>query len=132
MDAAKQVKAIEAIMGQAQVFAGAWSLVGGVFDSGQMLDDANDAKAELRAMVTEALQELEAENASLRAFAQRAAEADRERNPLTVEQIQEYADPFVRCLGGDHWYTGEDGISSNSGQIELFVRVIEAAHKIKE
>lgn len=54
-----------------------------------------------------------------------------ERKPLTVDQIQEYAEPFVRCLGGDNWSTGEDGISSNSGQIELFVRAIEAAHGIK-
>ena len=44
-------EATAAIMAQAQVFASAWSLVGGRFDTGTALDDANDAKAELRTMV---------------------------------------------------------------------------------
>lgn len=42
---------IDAIMEQAQVFASAWSLVGGRFDHGDMLKDAEAAKAELRQML---------------------------------------------------------------------------------
>jgi hypothetical protein len=43
------------IMEQAQVFASAWSLVGGRFDGGTAMDDAEVAKNELRQMVVEAL-----------------------------------------------------------------------------
>jgi len=42
---------IDSVMEQAQVFASAWSLVGGRFDSGNGLEDAEQAKAELRAML---------------------------------------------------------------------------------
>ena len=42
---------IDKIMEQAQVFASAWSLVGGRFDAGVALDDAQEAKAELRSMI---------------------------------------------------------------------------------
>ena len=38
-------------MADAQVFASAWSLVGGQFDNGQMLGEAQAAKAELRAAI---------------------------------------------------------------------------------
>ena len=38
-------------MEQAQVFASAWSLVGGRFDGGSAMDDAEEAKSELRVMV---------------------------------------------------------------------------------
>jgi hypothetical protein len=43
---------IDSVMEQAQVFASAWSLVGSRFDSGNGLEDAEQAKAELRAMLT--------------------------------------------------------------------------------
>ena len=43
---------IDSVMDQAQIFASAWSLVGGRFDSGNGLKDAEQAKAELRAMLT--------------------------------------------------------------------------------
>ena len=46
---------VNQIMEQAQVFASAWSLVGGMFDSGDAIDDANDAKDELRDIVTRAI-----------------------------------------------------------------------------
>lgn len=42
---------IETLMEQAQVFASAWSLVGGPFDSGNALENAEDAKEELREML---------------------------------------------------------------------------------
>jgi len=42
---------IDSVMEQAQVFASAWSLVGGRFDLGNGLEDAEQAKAELRAML---------------------------------------------------------------------------------
>lgn len=41
----------EQIKAQAQVFASVWSLVGGRLDNGSMIDDANEAKAELCQMV---------------------------------------------------------------------------------
>lgn len=45
---------IDALMEQAQVYASAWSSVGGPFDSGQMLENSNAAKAELLAMLQSA------------------------------------------------------------------------------
>ncbi|EPJ3069072.1 TPA: host nuclease inhibitor protein [Pseudomonas aeruginosa] len=42
---------IDTIMSQAQVFASAWSLIGGAFDGGQAIENAEEAKAELRAML---------------------------------------------------------------------------------
>ena len=42
---------IDKIMEQAQVFASAWSLVGGRFDFGSAMEDAETAKAELRMML---------------------------------------------------------------------------------
>jgi hypothetical protein len=42
---------IDSVMEQAQVFASAWSLVGTWFESGSGLEDAEQAKAELRAML---------------------------------------------------------------------------------
>ena len=50
-----EAKYVEQIMEQAQVFASAWSLVGGRFDFGNALDDANEAKDELRALVARAI-----------------------------------------------------------------------------
>jgi hypothetical protein len=45
------------VMEQAQVFASAWSLVGGIFDSGCALDDAEEAKDELAEMVGDVTQQ---------------------------------------------------------------------------
>ena len=42
---------IKSVMSQAQVFASAWSLVGGRFDNGDALEHAEEAKEELRAML---------------------------------------------------------------------------------
>jgi hypothetical protein len=42
---------VDSVMTQAQVYASAWSLVGGRFDDGNAIDDAEDAKKELRAML---------------------------------------------------------------------------------
>jgi hypothetical protein len=42
---------IDEVLAQVQVFASAWSLVGGRFDNGDMLDQAKLAKAELREML---------------------------------------------------------------------------------
>ena len=51
----KEAMKLQEIMEQAQVFASAWSLVGGRFDGGNAMDDAEVAKNELRQMVEEAL-----------------------------------------------------------------------------
>ncbi|MEH6368519.1 MAG: host nuclease inhibitor protein [Pseudomonas marincola] len=50
---------IDSVMSQAQVFASAWSLVGGTFDSGNAMEQAEEAKAELREMLTEFLSNTE-------------------------------------------------------------------------
>ncbi|MFP6384640.1 host nuclease inhibitor protein, partial [Pseudomonas aeruginosa] len=42
---------IDTIMSQAQVFASAWSLVGGTFDDGHAIENTEEAKAELREML---------------------------------------------------------------------------------
>lgn len=46
---------IDQLMEQAQVFASAWSLVGGKFDSGDGIAHAETMKAELRAMLVAAI-----------------------------------------------------------------------------
>ena len=82
-------EAMQQIMEQAQVFASAWSLVGGRFDTGNALDDAEDAKAELRTMVR-SLADLAAQ--SVRPITLAAQQAERE--PLTDEQI-DARNPYV-------------------------------------
>ena len=67
---------VDEIMAQAQVFASAWSLVGGRFDNGNMLTEAEEAKAELRQMI-EALAQPAGE----------AAEAENERLRKAVEDV---------------------------------------------
>ena len=49
------LKSLNSIMAQAQVFASAWSSVGGPFDNGDMLESAELEKAELREEVAAAL-----------------------------------------------------------------------------
>lgn len=41
---------IDAVMEQAQVFASAWALVDGPFDNGNALENAEEAKVEVKAM----------------------------------------------------------------------------------
>ena len=48
-------EAVDELMIQAQVFASAWSLVGGRFDTGHCSDAAKEAKLELEKMVRAAL-----------------------------------------------------------------------------
>lgn len=52
---------IEMLMEQAQVYASAWSLVGGVFDQGNQLQVANEEKARLEDMLQEFLEESDAD-----------------------------------------------------------------------
>ncbi|VVP40447.1 hypothetical protein PS865_04829 [Pseudomonas fluorescens] len=49
-------KNIKAIMDQAQVFASSWSLVGGPFAADDQLERAQEEKAELKKLVTSALE----------------------------------------------------------------------------
>jgi hypothetical protein len=50
----------EQIMTQVQVFAPAWALVGGRFDNGDMLETANEEKAELKTAIEALVQERDA------------------------------------------------------------------------
>lgn len=52
--ARRRAQWVEQVMEQAQVFASAWSLVGGPFDAGDGLELANEEKAQLRALVAQA------------------------------------------------------------------------------
>ena len=45
---------------------------------------------------------------------------------LTDEERERIARPFVRTIGGDHWYSGDDGIRDD-GDIEKFAAAIERA-----
>lgn len=48
----KEIKeALAAIMEQAQVFASTYALIGSRFDTGQFLEDAEEAKTDLRKMI---------------------------------------------------------------------------------
>lgn len=49
-------KNIKAIMDQAQVFASSWSMVGGPFAADDQLERAEEEKAELRKLITGALE----------------------------------------------------------------------------
>lgn len=63
---------IDTLMEQAQVFASAWSLVGGKFDSGDQLESAEDEKSLLEEMVEAFEEQLEtaANNAQLKEIAE--------------------------------------------------------------
>jgi hypothetical protein len=58
----------EQIMSQAQVFASAWALVGGRFDNGDMLETANEEKAELQAAIEALVQERDALDTNLKSW----------------------------------------------------------------
>ena len=45
------------LMDQAQVFASAWSLVGGTFDQGDAMESAEEAKDELREMIDDLMEQ---------------------------------------------------------------------------
>lgn len=47
----QSIISIDSIMEQVQVFASAWSLVGGPFDKGNALENAEEAKLDLRDML---------------------------------------------------------------------------------
>jgi len=49
-------KTVKAIMEQAQVFASSWSMVGGPFAADDQLDRAEEEKAELKKLITGALE----------------------------------------------------------------------------
>lgn len=73
------------IMRQAQVFASAWSLVGGRFDMGHCMDTATEAKQDLEGMVLAALAGKDAEIGRLKA---QIAAHEAQRQPLTDKQIE--------------------------------------------
>ena len=125
-------KQIDKIMEQAQVFASAWSLVGGRFDGGNAMDDAEVAKNELRQMVAEALAEQPAHDQ--RPFCyhdgrnivgkEYADHSDvfplyarpQAREPLTDEQIEALA----------------KALEAQGDTLRHFARAIELAHGIGE
>ncbi|MFG5864432.1 host nuclease inhibitor protein [Metapseudomonas sp. CR1201] len=56
---AENTISVESIMSQAQVFASAWSLIDGPFDSGNALENAEEAKEELREMLEQFCSQVE-------------------------------------------------------------------------
>ena len=137
---------LQEIMSQAQVFASAWSLVGGRFDGGNAMDEAEVAKNELHQMVAEALAQpqqepvaskllkQEEEIKSLRNDLRRAHDAycqlTRERNLPT-----HYTSPPARKPLTDEQIVAKalhlSGLGTSPDVIQ-FARAIEAAHGIKE
>lgn len=87
----------EQIMEQAQVFASAWSLVGGCFDSGSMLAEAESAKAELRTMIEKTL---------AAAPTPAAQSAGQEAVAWAWEQWEEFRDcaPYWNAYFGMPWW----------------------------
>lgn len=108
------------IMEQAQVFASAWALVGGPFDSGNALECAEQAKEELRAMLSHPHP---TENLRCKSTQKRLATLwgyEKARQPLTNEQIIAIADNARAAESGDAGYILPIA----------FARSIEAAHGI--
>ena len=55
MDQKAKHSLVEKVMSQVQVFASSWSLIGGVFDSGNALEHAETERNELRNMILGAI-----------------------------------------------------------------------------
>lgn len=83
---------IDSIMSQAQVFASAWSLVGGGFDAGDMMEVAYQEKAELRDMLTrpqarEPMSDIEQELKTLRLLYNQSQEDVLEQGLIIKEMM---------------------------------------------
>lgn len=74
----------EQIMDQAQVFASGWSLVGGIFDSGNALEEAEQSKAELDEMIGDVLKQRNAFKDADEYQTRRADEAEKQRDELRL------------------------------------------------
>ncbi|RYG56538.1 MAG: hypothetical protein EON56_03955, partial [Alphaproteobacteria bacterium] len=83
-------QAVESIMEEAQVFASAWSLVGGPFDCGDGMENAASAKQELRETVERFIAALAA------APAEQAGAADADRLKWMVSHLHEVGHKFNR------------------------------------
>lgn len=81
-------------MEQAQVFASAWSLVGGQFDTGNGMDDAEEAKDDLRTLI-QALADLAAETVRPCARAAQAAQPAPEAQQASEPAFTLPSDNFV-------------------------------------
>ena len=129
----KDAMKLEKIMEQAQVFASAWSLVGGRFDNGNMLNEAEAAKKELRQMVAEALAEQPAQQESVGYVAENGVvdwnicappimtdlyTSPPQRKPLTDEEI------------GKAWSVADGEHNASASVKRRITRAIEA--KLKE
>jgi hypothetical protein len=110
---------VDKIMEQAQVFASAWSLVGGPFDSGVLMEQAGEAKHELRSMVADALA------AQQRVLAEQAVPATEQAEAATASNAERMTDEQATALWQKHLrLSDEDGYSIHGG-LEL-VRAVEA------
>lgn len=89
----------EQIMSQAQVFASAWALVGGRFDNGDMLETANEEKAELQTAIEALVKERDTLKADL-VFVERWANHHGQKSCHSAESIlgviQHY--PTIRAI----------------------------------
>ena len=105
---AMQLEQCDHIMHQAQVFASAWSLIGGRFDdgSGSMLKDAEAAKQELRDMLVEFIDvhystmrtHIEVSTDLAAWFAEIATLRIQHRDPLPA--IDRFIDKHVKVMDG--------------------------------
>lgn len=113
-------------MEQAQVFASAWPLVGGRFDGGNAMDDAEVAKAELRQMIEKALAKPEQEHVAWPCV---IVEADFEKNTITLEMCCE----DYKVAAGTHWLSvrpmlTNDYLQGHKDGCEWSAQMSEATH----
>ncbi|WP_241130505.1 hypothetical protein [Achromobacter xylosoxidans] len=92
---------IEAIMEQAQVFASAWSFLGGPFDNGSGLETAEREKANLRALLSKLRAAVADERISLRGAANLAFNAPHECKPAKGAEKQ-YSDAIQALQSALH------------------------------
>ena len=137
-----EVMKLQEIMTQAQVFASAWSLVGGRFDGGNAMDEAEVAKNELHQMVAEALAQPQQEPVAWRVKwpaiggGHKWLMVDRplmEKEGFVNEAL--YTSPPARKpLTDEEIETVWRSVQANDFHdcVKPFARAIEAAHGIKE
>lgn len=92
----ENIISIDSVMSQAQVFASAWSLVGGPFDNGDALENAEEAKEELREMLEEFFS-----NAELKQVAELLVDWHRSQLARFEKVLSAPADMEVRLNSGD-------------------------------
>ena len=138
------MKPADEIMWQAQVFASAWSLVGGRFDNGNRLTEAEEAKAELLQMVAAAMKEREDDAFLPEGYTLHVIEALNENgDPVSVDAAEEIrrllglvtAHPKAQPMTREQiqeMLTAHFDDDTLAGDDMTLIRAVERHHKIGE